>query len=262
MLTLESPRALQFIEDFEAAYSAGLPYRSFDPHILEGTHATNGFINRRRTALEDYIASNGIDEKNDSHAFMAEWASYISLMSPLESAGYTVSLASPQLEHGRPGRHGIDLVVGRHIGDTPDPVLGINIKLQRLRETTASDSHRYDPAIRGPSLNLSLGNWAVKTREQEEIDIRRWIASLAVPNAIQTGKIPYIPALRQYIVAGVFATLNIYTWKWERYCAGNYELNEHQQCLVPDGEEEEDIFEEKLFTAHQLFQELNEQKDI
>ena len=258
MLTLESPRALQFIEDFEAAYNAGLPYQSLDPLILPDAFATTGFINRRRNALEGYIATNGEDEQHDSHAFMAEWTSYISLISPIEQAGFTVSLASPQLEHGRPGRHGIDLVVGRHNEATPEPLLGINIKLQRLKETTASDSHRYDPAIQGPSLNLSLGNWAVRTREEKDVDIRSWIHSLAVPNAIQTGKIPYLPALRKYIVSRIFSTLNIYTWKWEEYCAGRYRFNEHQLCLVPARKEEENVFEEKLFTAHRLFQELQE----
>lgn len=261
MLTLESPRALQFIEDFEAAYTAAFPYQSQDPLILQDALTNQGFF-RRRNALQDYIATNGVEERSDSHSFLAEWASYISLISPLENAGYTVSLATPQLEHGRPGRHGVDLVVGRKTGDEPDPLLGINIKLQRLKETTVSDSHRFDPAIQGPSLNLSLGNWAVKTREQEEVDIRRWIQSLAVPNVIQTGKIPYIPELRKYIIDRVFSTLNIYTWKWEQYCRGNYNLNEHQLCLIPENEEDEGAFEEKLFTSHQLFQELKEQKDI
>lgn len=256
MLTLEAPRALQFIEDFEEAYRTVPPYKSQDPHILQDAFTNPGFLTRRRSALEVYIASNGEIEQIDSHAFLAEWASYISLIAPLENAGYSVSMASPQFEHGRPGRHGIDLVVGRTVGDIPDPLLGINIKLQRLKESTASDSHRYDPAIEGPSLNVSLGNWAVRTREQEELDIRKWIESLAVPKAIQSGKIPYIPSLRNYIISGIFSTLNIYAWKWEQYCAGKYHFNDSQLCLIPDHEEKDQVFEEKLITAHTLFNEL------
>jgi len=257
MLTLEAPRAQQFVRDIEAAFTAAPPYQSLDPFLLDKLPSDEAFKTRRRLAVQALITANGEKVDPDSHAFMAEWASYISLMDPLAQVGFSVDLAPQQFESGRPGRHGIDLVVAHEKGSSVDPILGINIKLQRLKETTASDSHRYDPAIQGPSLNMSLGNWAVQTREQEQVDIRRWIESLAVPHAVQTGKIPYIPALRRYIVQGIFSTLNIYTWKWDQYSKGSYALNESQQCLVPYNVEEHQIFESKLMSAHKLFEELN-----
>ncbi len=261
MLDLEAPRAVQFINTFAGAYAQTHDYKPAHHRDKLVCLPQDGFTDRRKEVLTNFIKSHGLTRKDDPRAFFAEWASYICLFDPLAESGFDIELAPEELETGEPGRRGIDLVLSEN-SELPIPLLGINVKLQRLPPAQISESHRFDPIICGPSLNVSLGNWEILTREQESKKIREWINELALPKIIDTGKIPYLRSLRQYIVSGIKNTLDIYTWKADQLQKGNYVPNEHQRHLFPRNEEDRQVFMHKLHTVHQLFSELENRNSI
>lgn len=258
MLTLEAPKATQFIEDFEQAYQLVPEYLPASHYEPVASESRDSFARRRRDTIQNFIRSNAETIKDDPRAYMAEWATYISLSVPLERAGYQIDLAPENLETGYPGRRGIDLVISDTNDDLAVPLLGVNIKLQRLPPEQRSDSHRFDPMICAPSINLSLGNWEILTREQEPKRIRAWIDELALPRILNTGKIPYIRSLRAFVITDIKRTLDVYAWKIQELREQRYELNEHQSYLLPTSPLDMAVLEDKLVRARQLFAELNE----
>ena len=115
------------------------------------------------------------------------------------------------------------------------------------------ENYHFDPAIVGPSINLSLGNWEVDTREADGMDIRSWMHELVLPHALHRRKIPHMHALRDYVIENIERTLGIYLWKWDEFLNGRYELNDNQLCIIPGRTTDFPVFDRKLRMSSELF---------
>lgn len=253
MSQLESPRGQQFISDFIEAYGSGL---SLIPPHLQDTYPPMhpSFVGIRATEMDSYLRSNFEGKADISRAFLSEWLACIALQNNFQGTNYNVFLAPPQLEIGGGGHSGMDLVLSeQQENNDQELLLGINIKLKRIKSKRNYEVHKFDPRIAAPFCHLSLGDWQIPTREYESIGIRPWINEYVAPNILKTGKIPYLPEFQQYLTEKISQTLSHYEYKVRGVREQKYEPSLKETHLLPQTTEELDAFYEKLSRVDSLF---------
>jgi hypothetical protein len=181
-----------------------------------------------------------------SHVLIAERIVALSLQPVFEDAGFRAVLAPQTLERGGEQK-GVDLIVS-----DPDNMtyLGIDVKLRSGTSPYNRDGYGWSPSLKSPYIYLSLGNWSTEMREKEEVTVKDWLADFAIPKIQQTGKIPKLHALRQYLIGRMERSLSGYR---ERLL----EPNEGYLCFgLPKSKEDREILEEKVGIMHSLFADL------
>ena len=250
-------KALRFLQGIEQAYSTRQVYRPADHQQLREFPPSLIFAGQKRETVKNLLYASGEVKSDAAKSVLSEWAAYQTISSTLDGTGFAVELAPPGLETGEKGRRGIDIVISTQPDrDAATPLLGINVKLQAIKPEDRLEKHRFDPAICGPAINVSLGDWRVDTKNQEELDIRSWINTRAVKNIIKSGQLPYFNLLRGYIFDRISVTLNAYVWKTDHYMSGNYIPNDHEAHLFPANSQDFDSFNEKLRITQTLFTEV------
>lgn len=253
----------QVVQEITSAYKFVKDYSPRgDDNLLRG-EVPDWFIDVRKRDVGKLVMSMGHSKDEQAKAFLSEWLTYLSLRRYLQGTGFAPNLAPSNLENGSEGLSGIDLVISEEAKENLDvPMLGINVKLRAIKPRRIAEHHRYDPRICAPSINLSLGDWEIKTREKDGSGVRDWIDDLVIGKIAGSGKIPYFFTFGSYLIGRVSETLDHYLSKTRGFKNGEYVPSFQESNLFPKSPEEFGIFYNKLEISNRLFSELFQKDPI
>lgn len=182
-----------------------------------------------------------------SLALALEYLVHLALRGPLSETGFTLDLSPQSLECSQEGQKGVDLL----IADSNQLVyLGIDVKLRVGASAYERDGYGWNARLFSPYIYLSLGNFSVSTRDQQQLSVRDWFRSCAVPHIRGSGKIPHLDQFRSYLISRIERSLNGYL---ERLREPEMYSNDFG---IPTTANEQALLTEKLATMQSLFTDL------
>ncbi len=247
MAELEVP--YRFIQSL--FYPSRTTYHAEPPNAPNGkppveATSSDAFLNSRKRLLEQLIAGQPRN-REFSQAIALEHMVDLTLRNPLDDTGFTLELTPQSLERSIGSQKGVDLLVR----DNQNLVyLGIDLKTGKGSSRYERDGYGWNSTTQSPYIYLSLGSFAVNTREQSAVAVREWLNLYAIPSILNTGKIPLLGDFRTYLISRI-----------ERSLHGCLEvLREPEEDRPPFGlpqsDQELTIMGEKLSIMHSLFYDL------
>ncbi len=254
---LESRYTNGFINNVKAAYQTSrLYYPAHDLQPVDGT-SNPYFAETRGKTITRSLAEERHRYDTSTQAYLSEWFAYTCLHPSFKGTKFIADLAPETLERSFPGHKGTDLIISEMNDDVLIPIVSINMKLRKRKESR-DDRHWFDRTLQSPSMNVSVGDWNITTRENETFNVKKWISNLVLTNIQTSGKVPYFEQYKEYILKTIRNTLGIYKVKFDEYTQGIYTPHGQDRRLFPSSSDEMDNLAYKLFTGYKLFDELVE----
>lgn len=253
------PRAEQVLNDIYNSYAANTLYDLVNEPLPVGVTNTSFARSRKETISPLVTMQDWSSQHKFRDSFMSEWVVMLGLRKPLGQAGVKIELAPPTLEIGSKERKGVDLIASRPHQDANKnaPVFAVNVKLRRPKFNNKTERYKYDKLLGCPSIELSLGDFSIRTRKSGEVSFVPWLRQVATPNIAGSGQIPEFSKWQTYLIEKVAGTVSHYMIKTDDYIYGDYKPSSQEIDLFPQTSKEFGRFYENLSFTYMTFKKLS-----
>jgi hypothetical protein len=237
-----------FVSRYQKEYSPVLSFvTDRSGRTIEGT-SNNDFRRSRTDLMSDYL-NNKPKHHEMTQSLLSEELVLISIAPFLAQKNFITYLAPQNLESGG-NQKGLDIIIA---DKNNVAYLGIDVKLKIGRSSLQRDGFGWSPNLQSPYIYLKLGNWSLNTREEAGVRVRDWINTYTVPRIIESGKIPRIFEMRQYLFGRINRSLSGYSDLF------NNPKDRYAEVNIPKNIDEQNLLKEKLESINKAFSELDKQ---
>lgn len=198
----EQPSFLsRFVDRYSRAISPRSEYKLYVDNRVQAS-SSSGFRNSRAALIDDLIDQSP-SRITYSHALLSEQIVNLALQPLVCRYGYCAELSPQSLEHGN-GQKGVDLLIldRRH-----KIMLGVDVKLGATSPELLHNGGGWLDNLKSPYVNLTLGNWQVKAKDPQIVNVKDWLSHSVIENISRSGQIPQLSEFRQFVCLRLHASL-------------------------------------------------------